>query len=29
MQLYEQNPLQKIFNFHNLPKLYIGFKDIV
>ena len=26
MQLYKQNPLEKNFHFHYLPKLYIGFK---
>ena len=25
IQLYKQNPLQKFFIFHYLPKLYIGF----
>ena len=25
-QLYKQNPLENLFYFHYLPKLYIGFK---
>ena len=25
---YEQYPLEKIFNFHHLPKLYFGFKGV-
>ena len=28
IQLYRQNPLEKITSFHYLPQLYIGFKDM-
>ena len=28
IQLYKQNPLEIFFNFHYLPKLYIGFKAL-
>ena len=27
VQLYKQNPLEKRFHFHHLPKLYIGIKN--
>ena len=28
VQLYKQNPLDKLFSFSHLPKLYIGLKPI-